>query len=334
LVIHVKALLESRAFFVMFPAKRTHTSEIHSMLFEKIKNRESGIVLYGIVPPKKETPPEKLTEISMKLMERLPIGILDGLLIYDIQDEISRTTENRPYPFIESLDGYSFCKSHLHSLPLPKIIYRATGKYSKEELSLFLSSAKENKYLTVFVGAASKHQDVSLSIHQAYQLKQETNPDLPLGGVMIPERHLKNKDEHLRVFRKIEEGCSFFISQGVYDITAAKNFLSDYHYHGREHGIPLVPIIFTLTPCGSIKTLQFMKWLGISIPRWLENELIHSQDILARSLQICAENWTELSDFARSKNIPIGCNIESVAIRKVEVEASFELLRTVVGHHF
>ncbi len=299
------------------------------MLFEKIKNRESGIVLYGIVPPKKETVPEKLDEISKKIMERLPMDVLDGLVVYDIQDEVLRTTENRPFPFIESIDAFSFCKNQLKPLSLPKIIYRAIGKYSKEDLSLFLSSADPREFLTVFVGAASKYQKVGLSIQEAYLIKQNQNAALPLGGVMIPERHLKNNDEHLRVFTKIKNGCSFFVSQGVYDITAAKNFLSDYHYYGREQGLPLVPIIFTLTPCGSVKTLQFMKWLGISIPRWLENELMHSQDILEHSLKVCAGNWAELSDYAGSKNIPIGCNIESVAIRKVEVEASFELLRQI-----
>ncbi len=299
------------------------------MLFEKIKNRESGIVLCGIVPPKKETAPEKLDEIARKIVERLPIDILDGLVVYDIQDEVSRTTENRPFPFIESIDSFLFCKNQLKSLSLPKIIYRAIGKYSQEDLSLFLSAADPKEFLTVFVGAASKNQKVQLSIQEAYALKQVNNAILPLGGVMIPERHLKTNDEHLRVFKKIKNGCTFFVSQGVYDITAAKNFLSDYHYYGLEHGFPLVPIIFTLTPCGSAKTLQFMKWLGISIPRWLENELMYSHDILEHSLQVCAGNWAELSDYAASKNIPIGCNIESVAIRKIEVEASFELLRQV-----
>jgi hypothetical protein len=301
------------------------------MLFEKIRNRESGIVLYGIVPPKKETAPEKLAEISKKIMERIPIDFVDGLVVYDIQDEGSRTTENRPFPFIESMDSFSFCENQLKALSIPKIIYRAIGKYSERDLSLFLASADPKEFLTVFVGAASKHQDVALSLQEAYSLRQKSNADLSLGGVVIPERHLENSDEHLRVFRKIQSGCSFFVSQGVYDITAAKNFLSDYHYYGREHGIPLVPVIFTLTPCGSAKTLQFMKWLGISIPRWLENELMHSQDILERSLRICAGNWAELNEYAGSKNIPIGCNIESVAIRKVEVEASFELLRQVTA---
>jgi hypothetical protein len=74
-----------------------------------------------------------------------------------------------------------------------------------------------------------------------------------------------------------------------------------------------------------------MKWLGIQIPRWLENELVQSQDILEKSVYFAEQNWKELKAFAQEKDIPIGCNIESVAIRKVEVEASIELLHRVCG---
>jgi 5,10-methylenetetrahydrofolate reductase len=119
----------------------------------------------------------------------------------------------------------------------------------------------------VFVGASSKSQKVTLSLRDACELKTKVNTDLLLGGVTIPERHQSKGDEHIRVFRKISQGCAFFVSQGVYDVNASKNFLSDYYYYGQEHNIPLVPILFTLTPCDSLKTLQFMKWLGVSIPK-------------------------------------------------------------------
>lgn len=170
---------------------------------------------------------------------------------------------------------------------------------------------------------------MTLSINDAYKLKAETNSELLLGGVTIPERHQAKGDEHIRVFNKIAQGCSFFVSQGVYDVNASKNFLSEYYYYGQEHNIPLVPILFTLTPCGSLKTLEFMKWLGISIPKWLENELVHSNDILQKSVDFSEQSWLELKSFADEKGIPVGCNIESVAIRKVEVDASIELLRRV-----
>lgn len=299
------------------------------MLVDRIKNRESGIILYGITPPKKGTSLEKLEEISSRQMQRLQSLNIDGLILYDIQDEKSRTSDERPFPFMETLDSFSYSEEYLRSLPIPKIIYRSVGKYSQSELSQFLMNASAKNNLAVFVGASSKSQRIILSMNDAYKLKADTNTELLLGGVTIPERHQSKGDEHIRVFSKISKGCTFFVSQGVYDVNASKNFLSEYYYYGQEHNIPLVPILFTLTPCGSLQTLQFMKWLGISVPQWLENELIHSKDILQKSVNFSEQSWLELKSFAEEKGIPIGCNIESVAIRKVEVEASIELLRRV-----
>jgi hypothetical protein len=299
------------------------------MLIDKIKNRESGIILYGITPPKKGTDNDKIAEISARQIERLSAQRVDGLVLYDIQDEKSRTDAARPFPFMETLDAYDYSNEYLHALGIPKIVYRAVGKYTPEQLTKFLTDAPANDNLSVFVGAASKSQDVTLSIDEAYQLRKKTNTQMLLGGVVIPERHQSKGDEHLRVFEKMKQGCNFFISQGVYDVNASKNLLSDYYYYGQEHNIPLVPILFTLTPCGSQKTLQFMKWLGISIPKWLENDLLHSNDILQRSVDVSESSYRELKAFADEKGIPVGCNVESVAIRKVEVDASIDLLERV-----
>jgi 5,10-methylenetetrahydrofolate reductase len=197
-------------------------------------------------------------------------------------------------------------------------------------MSAFLNTAQPSQYATVFVGAASSNSDAGhLSLKQAYDLKAASNSELLLGGVTIPERHQSKGDEQQRVFQKMAQGCSFFVSQGVYDVNASKNFLSDYYYYGQENELPLAPVLLTLTPCGSAKTLEFMKWLGISIPRWLENDLMHSKDILEKSIDFSEQSWLELKEFAEDKNIPIGCNIESVAIRKVEVDASIELLNRI-----
>lgn len=299
------------------------------MLQDKIRNRESGIILYGITPPKKETSLEKVAEISQRHIERIKDEHIDGLILYDLQDEQARTTEERPFPFMETYDAFSYSESYLQQLNIPKIVYRSVGKYSPDRMQEFLQAASQKSYLTVFVGAPSITQAVLLTLPDAYKLKTSLGCDILLGGVTIPERHMESADEHLRVFGKISEGCSFFVSQGVYDVNASKNFLSEYYYHGQKIGVPLAPIMFTLTPCGSAKTLQFMEWLGISIPQWLKNELIHSQDILEKSVDFAEQNWLELKRFADEKGIPVGCNIESVAIRKVEIEASIELLHRV-----
>lgn len=285
--------------------------------------------MYGIVPPKVDTSPERVREISELQMSRLAGKNIDGMVLYDIQDESSRTSVERPFPFMETLDSFAYSRDYLSELKVPKIIYRSVGKYSEEALSDFINATDVDKEMTVFVGASSKDQNVTMSMREAYALRKRLKEDLLVGGVTIPERHITSFDEHDRVFSKMSQGCSFFVSQGVYDVNASKNFLSDYYFKGQEQGIELAPIIFTLTPCGSKKTLEFMKWLGISIPRWLENELIHSDDILHKSVEFSVQSYLELKEFAAEKNIPIGCNIESVAVRKAEVEASIEMLEQV-----
>ena len=116
-----------------------------------------------------------------------------------------------------------------------------------------------------------------------------------------------------------------FISQAVYNAENAKNFIDDY----AKMGIKKVPIIFTFTPCGNIKTLEFMKWLGISVPSFLENRLKNSVDILQSSVSLSAEMFDFLYKYGLAKGVSVGANVESIGTRKAEIEASLELLAKI-----
>ena len=296
------------------------------MLIDKITNRQPGIMTYGLTPPKQDNDHEKLVEIAQKQIERINSLNVDALVIYDIQDESERTQEKRTFPFLTTIDPGVYADKYLAPVDLPKIVYRCVGKYTKEQLSAWIDS-KATQY-SVFVGAASKNQPVKLSLKDAMQHFKE-NKHLVLGGVTIPERHTVKKDEHLKVVNKCVDGCHFFISQVTYNAQAAKDFLSDYYYYCLEHSLDMVPILFTLTPCGSARTLEFMKWLGISFPGWLENDLMHSKDILESSLRLSREVFADIYAFSKAKNIPVGCNIESVSTRKVEIDASIQLVNDI-----
>ncbi len=299
------------------------------MLEEKIKNKASGILLYGLTPPKLKTSTDKVSEIASKQINRIQSLDVDGLVLYDIQDESSRNAKPRPFPFMETLSPDVYNSNYLKGLNIPKIIYKSVGKYSERELNSWIHENSKHIDYSVFVGTPSNKQKSSLSLSDAYQINKNAESSLKLGGVTIPERHYKKNDEHIRLFSKIDKGCDFFISQCVYNINNTKNFLSDYYYSSVDNNRELRPIIFTLTPCGSIKTMEFMEWLGIDIPKWLKNDLKHSEDILSKSIDICKNIAKELLEYCQGKNIPIGFNIESVSIRKTEIEASVELLKDV-----
>src|SRR5204862_186355 len=92
------------------------------------------------------------------------------------------------------------------------------------------------------------------------------------------------------------------------------------------------PVVLTFSPCGSVRTLELMKWLGICFPRWVEDELRYSADTLERSIDLCERVFTDVQDYACQKHLPIGINVESISIRKSEVDASVELYRRLSSH--
>ncbi|RLA76200.1 MAG: 5,10-methylenetetrahydrofolate reductase [Epsilonproteobacteria bacterium] len=300
------------------------------MLKDKIKNRQGDILFYGMTPPKAKHTKDELKSIAAKHIERIKDLDIDGLVLYDIQDESDRTDMKRPFPFMETLDPCDYAKNYLDApLHIPVIIYKAVGKYDKDEFKEWLENRKGRDFFSVFVGAASKQTKVTIGMKEAYELKKKVNDDIILGGIMIPERHSIKRDEHLRVFSKIDNGCEFFVSQCVYDLMGAKRFLDDYLAYSKEHNKPLAPIIFTITPCGSAKTLDFMKWLGINIPEHLETRLKNSENILEDSVKLSRDIFEILYFYGKGKGIPIGCNVESVAIRKEEIDASIALLHDI-----
>lgn len=298
-------------------------------LAEKLTARSSGISLYGLAPPKRGTPPDKLDGIVAQQVTRLQSMRIDGLIVYDIQDEAARISEPRPFPFLPTLDPATYAYEHLKHLAAPKIVYRCVSQDTPETFVQWLKDqeARTATPLSVLVGTPSRRAQAGVALTDAYALARQYAPRLLLGGISIAERHGKCANEHERILAKTERGCRFFVTQAVYDVTSTKSLLSDYALAVREKGGVPMPIILTFSPCGSVKTLSFMKWLGIAFPRWLENELRLADNPLSASLDLCEQIFVEIWDYAQDKRIPVGVNVESVSIRRSEIEASVELCK-------
>ena len=285
----------------------------------------SGMLLFGITPPRRSATPDRVKEIAEVTLRRLAGLDLDGLVLYDIDDESDRNPDERPFPYLPTMDPAEFHASSLGAWDRPVIIYRCVGKYAEHELRSWLDEADPQRVLGVFVGASSGDKPVRTGLRQAQALRDEVRPDLPLGAVVIGERHARGGEEHLRMLAKQARGCTFFITQVIYDLGETKNLLSDYFYACRERDIAPRPVIFTLSLCGSAKTLEFMQWLGVDIPRWLANTLRHSSDPLADSYRECLGIARDLKAFCEHLGMPYGFHVESVSIRKAEIEASTAL---------
>ena len=211
------------------------------------------------------------------------------------------------------------------------MVYRAVGKYTGDELGAWLSDADRDRVLTVLVGAASGRQVVQTSLSEAYRRRDGVAQPPRMGGVVIAERHAAAGAEHERMLRKQEAGCDFFVSQVCYDLDLTRNLLSDYVYACRDQGFAPKPVVLTLASCGSVKTLEFMSWLGIEVPGWLRTEIVRSGDPLTASYAQCVVNARVLIAFCRRLGLPFGINIESLTNRKLEIDASIELVREVRG---
>jgi hypothetical protein len=305
---------------------RTNPGDSARMRSAVLGNR-AGILTYGITPPRQSYAAEKLAEVAMRQITRISQLPIDALVIYDIQDESLRTHATRPFPYQPCVDPARYAFEFLADLRLPKVVYRSVAAVTRTELSETLGRVAASDGLAVLVGAASRLQNAPLTLNEAYALARDSHPQLPIGGVLIAERHEQRHAEHERALQKMDAGCRYFISQGVYSVVASKNLLSDLYYLCQSNERPMPPILVTLSPCGSTKTLEFMSWLGISVPRWLENDLRRSKDILQTSIKVCADVLEDLHDFAQSHGIPLGCNVESVSLSKVEIEASVELVK-------
>ncbi|WP_237565453.1 methylenetetrahydrofolate reductase [Ornithinimicrobium cavernae] len=303
----------------------TGSGETPRGLGARLADRGHPLRLFSITPPRETTTEADLRRIAEVTVERLQPLELDGLVLYDIENEVDRNPDERPFPYLPTLDPARFHAGHLTGWERPVIIYRSVGKYDPTELKQWLADQDPDHVATVLVGASSSSATVRTRLSEAQSLWRDAGGVLPLGSVAIPERHARRADEHERMLGKQQAGSSFFVTQVVYDLTWAKDLISDYKYACRERGTEPAHLVFTLSVCGSLKTLDFLQWLGVHVPRWLQNQLAHAEDPLAESYEQCTAMVRELADFCRRLDVPFGFNVESVSIRRVEIEASVRL---------
>ena len=299
-------------------------------LKSKLLDTRRGLYLYGTTPPRQGSSTEKQYAIAEKLTARLSNLNLDAINVYDIQDEEGRTQIARPFPFLPVVDSREYAQI-LNKLTGKEIInYKCVAHHPKEDFPAWLDQSWQQfglRYLTLVGGSTSKMAYPGPTLAQASEAIASHQYDFVFGGVTIAERHLSKGNEHLKLIEKSHRGMQFFTSQVVYQPEATIKLLQDYDLQCQELNLSPVRIILTFAPCGHPKTLHFLKWLGVNFPLETEQEIFSAQFPLQKSMEVCCSTLRKILDSIEPLRIPLGINVESVSIKKDEIDASIELFQ-------
>jgi hypothetical protein len=67
-------------------------------LLTKLLDHTQYVMLYGTTPPRSGSSDERIITAAAKLAERIQRLALDGLIVYDVQDESGRISVPKPFP--------------------------------------------------------------------------------------------------------------------------------------------------------------------------------------------------------------------------------------------
>jgi len=290
----------------------------------KLLDPAQQVLLYGTTPPRAGTPPEQVGSAADKLTARLAGLPLDGVVVYDIQDETGRTQAPRPFPYIRTIDPRDYARLFQR----PAIVYKALGAMDEPQWRQWLAESQRTVQFLSIVGRPASGARYALPLSRAIRIASE-NPAFIVGGVVIAERHDEQRSEAARLLAKGIEGCGYFISQAVYHAEPTQRLLADYLRDCRGAGAQPKRIVLTFAPCGREKTLTFMRWLGVNIAPETERAILGAPNALAKSIEICRDNLRRILDGGYAGQVPLGVNVESVSINRDEIDASIELLHTL-----
>jgi hypothetical protein len=300
-------------------------------LKSKLLDPKETVLLYGTTPPRHGTPEDQVSAAAEKLAARTAPLPLDGIVVYDIQDEAGRTHEPRPFPFVKTVDPRSYSRQLAERCGRSVIAYKALGVLSESEWRPWLAETREAfgiEFLSI-VGRPTSGAKYPMPLSRAIRIASGPATGLTIGGVVIAERHTPRRSESARLLAKTLEGCGYFISQTVYSARPTQLLLRDYLRDCRGAGIQPRRVVLTFSPCGRERTLGFMRWLGVNVSPETERTIFGAANPLAKSIEICRDNLRRILDHPYAAELPLGVNVESVSINRDEIDASIELFHVL-----
>jgi len=183
--------------------------------------------------------------------------------------------------------------------------------------------------------ASSEGKYEGPSIAEAME-KVNAQEGMHFGCVCIAERHTLEAakargktypSEHLNMLRKQKAGAEWFISQAVYDAEPTIRLLKDYAAICKQAGVTPRKVVLTFAPVSRAKTINFIKWLGVCVPKEAEELILNADKPVDKSVEFLCGILRRILTECVGVGIPLGISCESVSIFKSEIDGCHTLFR-------
>jgi len=306
-------------------------AHVMESLSDVLKDSSRPTFLFGSTPPRAETSEEKARETCAKFAARSAVLATDGFIVYDIQDEGSRTISKRPLPFRKTMDATLYASYFPPVSGKQCLVYKSVVEDTMADFDSWLDSACDayGHNAFVLVGApSSKVKYTGPSLLQAGE-HVKNRGGCAFGCVCIPERHTSKGNEHVNMLKKIQSGAEWFVTQGIFASAPLIKLLHEYGDACRENKITPKKVILTFAPCGRAKTMTFIKWLGMHVPEDVEQRILSASSPVQESVTLLRELLVTVLEQTSGSGVPIGINVESLSIFKEEIDAAHELFESL-----
>ena len=156
-------------------------------LKSRLLDPAQAVLLYGTTPPREGTAPVGVEAAADKLAARLQGLPLDGVVVYDIQDETGRSGAPRPFPFVGTVDPRSYAALLQQRIARPAIVYKALGSMDEPAWNawLFDTAHAFPLRLVSVVGRPTSGVRHALGLSRAIRIAAGHPAGFAVGGVAI-----------------------------------------------------------------------------------------------------------------------------------------------------
>jgi hypothetical protein len=297
-----------------------------------VRDGRQGVIIYTVIPPPADAARpavEACVDCLQALLEDVPVHAIN---LPEVRDETTRPGP-RTSAFVPKLAPRLFAdaiRRRLHDTSLDVIVDRGIVYTNWANQTVWLRKTWSGygvRNLILVGGESSQKRYAGPPVSEAARrISRELKPQCNyfLGGITIPTR----RNEPERLVGKAESGIEFFTSQVLYEAENVCRLLREYHQQCLETRLEPKRIFLSFAPVSSARDVEFLKWLGVEIPRDVERMVLDGWIGTAwRSIRVAERILRDILAFVRDEEIgvPLGINVEHVMKHNFEVSRDMAL---------